>query len=162
MSEPAAPVADRFTLRQLPLPAKLVVSTFLLAVGVGYTSALVQLHFAQANKAASAADERQPMPTFKDVVLHFTGKKWFETEPPPAQSKLEAMVTGDPTDEWPKKMVRAFFGNDGKDYNTFTKNAPPERKAKVDAERRGEQAAVIAWVNTDSLERLKAYRDDHL
>src|SRR3954469_10988110 len=95
MSEPAAPVT-RFTLRQLPLPARLVIATFLMAVGVGYTSALVQMHFAQANKAAGPGSAKEPMPTFADVVLHFTGKKWYAEEPPRAVSKLEAMITGEP------------------------------------------------------------------
>ena len=49
--------APRFTLRQLPLPAKLVLSTFLLAVGVGYTSAMVQLHMQHGDR------DGKPLPT---------------------------------------------------------------------------------------------------
>jgi hypothetical protein len=37
---------DRFVLRDLSLPTRLVLSLFLISVGVGYFSALVQLHFA--------------------------------------------------------------------------------------------------------------------
>ena len=36
---PDCSAAPRFTLRQLPLPAKLVVTLFLLTVGLGYSSA---------------------------------------------------------------------------------------------------------------------------
>ena len=64
------PTPTRFTLRQLPLPAKLVVSGFLLAVGLGYTAAMVQLHMQDSRSG-------ELMPTMKDVVLKFTGKKWY-------------------------------------------------------------------------------------
>jgi hypothetical protein len=40
--------ADRFVLRQASLPTRMVISAFLISVGVGYLSALVQLHFQQA------------------------------------------------------------------------------------------------------------------
>ena len=56
-----------YTLRDLPLPVKVVVSVFLMAVGVGYTSALVQLHMQDAR-------DGKPMPTVDDVVRKYTGK----------------------------------------------------------------------------------------
>ena len=44
---PTAP--ERLTLRALPLAARLVLAVFLIAVGLGYGSALVQLHFQHAS-----------------------------------------------------------------------------------------------------------------
>src|SRR5437870_2435166 len=79
--------APRFTLRQLPLPAKLVVTCFLLAVGLGYSSAMVQLHMQDARSG-------KPMPTVADVVAKFTGKRWHESAPPRQVSKLEKLIMG--------------------------------------------------------------------
>src|SRR5437870_3490109 len=38
----------RLTLREAPLPVRLVLSLFLISTGIGYFSALVQLHFQHA------------------------------------------------------------------------------------------------------------------
>jgi hypothetical protein len=65
MSDPATPDKG-FTLRQLPLPAKLVVTVFLLSVGLGYLSAMVQLHFQHASKGSH-------LPGAADVVAKFSG-----------------------------------------------------------------------------------------
>ncbi|QVL30027.1 hypothetical protein KIH39_14255 [Telmatocola sphagniphila] len=59
----------RLKLRELPLPARLVLSVFLIAVGLGYLSAMVQLHFKEASPG-------EPMPTFADVVAHYAGSEW--------------------------------------------------------------------------------------
>ena len=56
MSTTPTPDPARYTLRDLPLPAKLVVTTFLISVGLGYLWAMAQIHF----KHASAGE---PMPT---------------------------------------------------------------------------------------------------
>jgi hypothetical protein len=58
--------APRYTLRQLPLPARLVITVFLLSVGLGYCSAMVQLHFQHASKGSL-------MPGAADVVAKFSG-----------------------------------------------------------------------------------------
>ncbi len=60
---------EQFTLKQLSLPAKLVVTLFLLSVGLGYLSAMVQLHFKDASKG-------NPMPTASDVVARYAGEIW--------------------------------------------------------------------------------------
>lgn len=60
---------SRFTLRDLPLPAKLVVTSFLISVGLGYCWALMQLHFKHASKGNLA-------PSQADVVARFSGKPW--------------------------------------------------------------------------------------
>ena len=53
------PSGPRWTLRDLPLPAKLVVTTFLISVGLGYLWAMAQIHFKHASPG-------NPMPTLAD------------------------------------------------------------------------------------------------
>ena len=73
-------VPFRLTLRDLPLPVRLVLSLFLLAVGLGYFSALVQLHFQNASPG-------EPLPTPDDVVEIFSGvENWSGTEAAAAQA----------------------------------------------------------------------------
>src|SRR5579872_7124604 len=98
-----------FCIRDLPLPPKLVITCFLLAVGAGYTAAMVQLHM-QDSKSG------EMMPTMQDVILKFTGKKWFETNPPKPVSKLEKLVMGQIEGApWngTGSMAPAFFSKDG-------------------------------------------------
>lgn len=59
----------RYTLRDLPLPAKLVVSTFLISVGLGYLWAMAQIHFKHATQG-------NPMPSMADLVTRFSGVPW--------------------------------------------------------------------------------------
>ena len=88
MSE-SHPHHHRFTLRQLPLPAKVVVTVFLFAVGLGYVSAMVQLHDKHSSK------EGEPLPTPADVVEVFAGlKKPDPNAPPPCRT----MTTSSPAD----------------------------------------------------------------
>src|SRR4051794_14920895 len=57
---------QRITLRDLPLAARLTLSVFLISVGIGYTSALVQLHFAQAKPG-------ELLPDTEDAAHNFHG-----------------------------------------------------------------------------------------
>jgi hypothetical protein len=149
------PSPKPFAIRDLPVPAKLVITCFLLAVGGGYFSAMVQLHF-QDSKSGEA------MPTMQDVVLKFTGKKWFETDPPKPVCKLEKLVMG-PIEGAPwngnGSMAPAFFSKDG--AGGYAQGAK-ENKAKIDAERNGEREAVVLWINAPAEIRKKAYDDDKL
>jgi hypothetical protein len=151
----ATPTPTHFTIRDLPLPAKIVITCFLLAVGGGYTAAMVQLHF-QDSKSGEA------MPTVHDVVLKFTGKKWFETDPPRPVSKLEKLVMG-PIEGAPwngsGSMAPAFFAKDGGSYNRAIKEKPGE-KERIDAERNGEREALTLWMNAPADVRKKAYEED--
>ena len=146
-----------FCIRDLPFPAKLVITCFLLAVGGGYSAAMVQLHF-QDSKSG------EPMPTVHDVILKFTGKKWFETDPPRPVSKLEKLVMG-PVEGAPwngsGSMAPAFFKKDGGEYDRQLKKAPSE-KAHLDAERNGEREAVALWCNLPVDVQKNAYERDLL
>lgn len=84
---PDPTTTPRFSLRALPLPAKLVVTCFLLAVGLGYSSAMIQLHMQDSRSG-------KPMPTVDDVVAKFTGKRWLHETPPRPVSQLEKLIMG--------------------------------------------------------------------
>lgn len=151
MSHPAAPA---FALRQLPLPARLVLGGFLLSVGVGYFSALVQLHMQHGSR------DGQPLPTPADVVEVFAGVKRVDPNAPPPVSKLERLVTG-PVEgaAWngSGSMAAAFYHRDGADYKDLVKDGD---KAAVDADRAGEQRAVTAWCRLPDGDRRAAYESD--
>ncbi len=148
------PACSRFCLRDLPLPAKVVITCFLLSVGLGYTAAMVQLHF-QDSKSG------QPMPTVEDVVLKFTGKKWFETDPPRPVSKFVKLIVA-PDEGLPfngsGSMSAAFFGKDP-EYIKHVRGAGP--RPELRAEREGERDVLVLWANADPTARKAAYQDDH-
>jgi mono/diheme cytochrome c family protein len=151
MDTPAA----RFTLRQLPLPAKLVVSTFLLAVGVGYTSAMVQLHMQHGDR------DGNPLPTPNDVVAVFAGKVWKTQGDPEPRSRLEQIISGDPAGAFnTHNMAPAFFAEDDADYRKIAREQP-DKKPQLDAERNGERNAVIAWIKAPDEARRKGYGEDN-
>jgi len=150
MSVPAA--ASRFTLRDLPFPAKLVITCFLLSVGLGYSTAMVQLHFQDAKSG-------EPMPTMHDVVLKFTGKKWFDTEPPRPVSKFTQLITAS----------SGTFGSNGTMLPAFFEKDPSFTKAtrgggdltQLRGEREGERDALVLWANAAPDVRKTAYENDH-
>ena len=55
-------------LKKLPLAGKIVVTTLLLSIGVGFTSAIVNLHFQSANAG-------QPLPGPEETISEFHGSK---------------------------------------------------------------------------------------
>lgn len=57
-------------LRKLPVAGKIVVATLLLSIGVGFTSAIVNLHFQSANAG-------QPLPGPEETVSEFHGSKQY-------------------------------------------------------------------------------------
>ncbi len=144
-----------FTLRDLPIPAKLVISGFLIAIGLGYFSALVQLHLQHSSRNG------EPMPSVSDVVEIFAGKKKVDPNAPPEKpaSKMEKLIMG-PTEgaSWngSGSMAAAFFHKDGDTY----RDANPDEKAKLDPERNGERAALVAWLNAPEADRRIAYEAD--
>src|SRR5258708_1322461 len=84
----------RSTLRDLPLPAKLVVTVFLISVGLGYFWGLMQMHFKHASRG-------NIVPTVGDAVERFSGQRppWEKAdaapaEPKPAERPAAKMVAG--------------------------------------------------------------------
>jgi hypothetical protein len=75
--------SPRWTLRDLPFAARLTLAVFLVSVGIGYFSALVQLHFQH-------AEPGKMLPTPDDAVKRFHGP----TGAPPA-SRIERLLMAD-------------------------------------------------------------------
>jgi mono/diheme cytochrome c family protein len=151
--------APRFTLRQLPLPAKLVVTLFLLTVGLGYFSALVQMHFQHTQADGT------PMPGVNDVIEIFAGKRKIpvaEARAMQPQSKLESVIRGSKDVFTSASMSAAFFHKDPtKEWDKLVgKNPDPAVKAKVEGDREGERQAVLMWIQTPDAERKAAYETD--
>jgi hypothetical protein len=130
MHEPTPP--QRFTLRDLSLPARLVLSAFLISVGVGYLSAMVQLHFQQSGRNGVH------LPTKENVIETFHGKKDLT-------SRLVQLVTAPESLKFDGNgtMAPAFFKTDGGKFRQAIKTRP---EAEVRAEREGERAAILAWI----------------
>ena len=57
-------------LKKLPFAGKIVVATLLLSIGIGFTSAIVNLHFQSANAG-------QPLPGPEETVSEFHGSKKY-------------------------------------------------------------------------------------
>jgi hypothetical protein len=142
MYEPTPP--QRFTLRSLSLPARLVLSAFLIAVGVGYVSAMVQLHFQQSSRNGG------PLPTKDNVIDTFHGKKDLT-------SRLVQLITAPESLKFDGHgtMAPAFFKTDGGEFRKEVKKRPEE---EVRAERDGERAAVLAWIKDGA--RKQYYMED--
>jgi mono/diheme cytochrome c family protein len=141
------------------------VTLFLLTVGLGYSSALVQMHFQHTRGDGS------PMPGVNDVVEIFAGKRWVtrdEAEKNRPVSKLEKLITG-PVEGVPfngvGSMAPAFFQkdqsqDDDTNYKHLVKDATPEKKAEIDAQREGERAALQLWLMLPDAKRRAAYEAD--
>ena len=143
-NENGGAVPFHVTLRELPLPVRLVLSLFLLAVGLGYFSALVQLHFQNASRG-------EPLPTPNDVVEIFSGVQNWPVQmpaPPKPVSKMEKLIMA------PEDLPHNGSGTMG--FAFFGKRLPPVKRP----EREGERLAVQAWINAPDAERKEAYDGD--
>ncbi len=143
----------RFTLRRLPLAAKLVLTVFLTAVGLGYFSALVQLHLKHSGK------EGEALPTVADVVERFAGVKAPDPDAPPPVCRVRQLLSGnrDDADVGKENMAPAFFAK-SKGYKA---ECEARGKAAVDPEREGELLAVMEWCKADPPARKAAYDADN-
>ncbi|MBL8865615.1 MAG: hypothetical protein JNK93_08640 [Planctomycetia bacterium] len=146
-----------YSLRDLPTPAKLVISCFLCAVGLGYFSAMVQLHLQH------SARDGDPLPNKADVVEIFAGWKTATEADKDPKSKLQVLIMG-PIEGAPfngsGSMAAAFYTKDS-DYKSAIKD-DPSSKDSLDKERRGEQVALDEWLKLPEPERKKAFTDNKL
>jgi hypothetical protein len=148
MTDPTCP--RTFVLRNLPCAARLTLAAFLISVGIGYLSALVQLHFQHAKPGSL-------MPTGEDAKNIFSGDK---------RSQIEKLITADENQPFngTGQMVRAFTrASEG--WKTALKKrtgaianarrgkgAEPneaeaaEAEAAIRKERETERDAVVAWI----------------
>jgi hypothetical protein len=127
--------STRITIRELPLAARLVLAVFLIAVGLGYGSALVQLHFQHATPGTA-------LPSIDDVVRKFHG------DPNPANrvSTLQRLIETPAGEDVPfngsGSMARAFTTKSS-DFSREIKKRP---RAEVEAERESERQALLAFI----------------
>ena len=150
MLEPAAP---RIALRQLPLAARLVLSVFLIAVGLGYFSAMIQLHMKHSKR------EGEPLPTPADVVEVFAGLKLYDPNEKPPCSQFESLLSGKTTDAEVSKnnMAPAFFAKSKGWSGEANRGRDLEARNK---EHQGELDAMLAWVRSDAEPKEAAYKND--
>ncbi len=126
-------------LRELSLPTRFAIAAFLVSVGIGYFSALVQLHFQHASPG-------KMLPDGEDAVQVFHGKQ--------KMSQLEKLLVAD--------EGKPFNGS-GTMRNTFTSRSAgwtgainkrskqknltlAKAEAELRGERDGERVALIAWI----------------
>ncbi len=149
----------RFTLRQLPVPAKLVVTVFLLAVGLGYLTALVQVH------DKDTKHDGTPMPTPDRLIEIFSGLVVPDPNEPPPFSRMDTLLTGDRTapDVTHDNMAPAFFAK-SKGWAKEKADATPRSTREpiaIEDLREGERLAMLAWVRlTDPAAKKAAYEND--
>jgi hypothetical protein len=155
------PSTSRYALRDLPLAARLVLSAFLLSVGLGYTAALVQLHFKHAKKG-------EFLPNAGDAVRIFHGDV--------PKSKIEQLIDADPDLPFDKTgQMRAAFTSQSENWSTVWKarakkiaraklqkrdvtdedaeQFEEEAKQALRKEREGERLVMLAWVKTGANEQ---------
>ncbi|HMP04325.1 MAG TPA: hypothetical protein PKD86_15940 [Gemmatales bacterium] len=126
-----------WSLRNLPLPARLVLALFLIGGGFGYLSALVQLHFAHSKTGTL-------IPTRKDVRDIYGGG------PPviPLVRLLEAPESEPFNGQG--SMKAAFFEKSGNWRRVAA--LPPAELERTRAEREGERLALLAWIRAGATE----------
>ncbi len=155
MADPTEPIAPRITLRQLPIAARLVLSVFLIAVGLGYFSAMVQLHMKHSSK------EGEPLPTGADVVEVFAGRKLFDPNAPVPCSRVDTLLSADATalDVGKDNMAPAFYAK-SKGWAALQVNRSRDI-GTLKSEHDGELKSMLAWVRSDAAKKKDAYEKDN-
>lgn len=133
----------RFTLRRLPLAARLTLALFLLSVGLGYLAALVQLHLQHASPG-------QVLPTAADAVRLFHG------QPGEAKSQLRRLIEADESLPFngTGSMAAAFTRQSGgwpraiRQRAQEIKTDEPTAEFVLRRERDAERQAMLAWVKS--------------
>jgi hypothetical protein len=155
------PTRARLRLRDLPLPARLVISAFLISVGLGYGAAMVQLKFQHAQKGNA-------FPTREDVVHQFYGPTGEKPRP-----KLEVLLEADEGLDFNGggSMKPAFFaksaGWEGAKKKLArkgrrgepTKEQLDQAEAELRTQRETERLAVLDWVRKGA--DKEAYQNDN-
>jgi hypothetical protein len=135
-------------LRDLPFAPRLVIAAFLLSVGIGYFSALVQLHFyrskpgqlipgAEETKKAYSLDQGRPVSHLERLLASHEGK-----------------FNGTGT------MVPALFEKSEGWAGQLKRRKTAKEKDELRAEREGERQALLYWVRTGA--DRKAYDQNSL
>jgi hypothetical protein len=158
--------SSHYVLRNLPLVPRVVIAAFLLSVGIGYFSALVQLHYQMAKPG-------QPLPGPEETERRYSRASQADVGKPGQRpvGKIEHLVANlDGPFDGSGSMAKAFFerSEDWKDElkerkTQATKDLPRrERSRTVDNPRRsevekaaedqlrkerdGERLALLSWI----------------
>ena len=142
----------RFVLRNLNLPARLVIAMFLLSAGVGYFSALIQLHFQHATPG-------RLLPDAEDAASAYYGR--------PGMSQLERLIVVDEGKPFngSGSMRQTFTSKSAGWKGAISRRAKekhlPLRKAEEElrSERDGERLAVLDWIRTGA--NRKEFEDNN-
>lgn len=144
--------SQRLSLRDFPVPTRVVAAVFLIAVGLGYFSALVQLHFQHASPG-------QFLPGPDEAAETYNGKN--------GMSQFVRLLTAPETRPFngSGQMSAAFFNKGGLKnavrVRASEKEIPLDQaQAEVRREREGERDALVAWARAEPALRKKAYDDN--
>lgn len=132
-------IADRFALRNLSLPSRLAVASFLVCVGIGYFGALVQLHFHHASPG-------KLLPDADDAAALYHGRN--------GMSQLERLLVGDECKPFNGggTMRQAFTSRSSGWKSAINRRSKeksiPLRQAESElrSERDGERLVLLAWI----------------
>jgi hypothetical protein len=136
--------AERFTLRALPLPPRLLIAAFLVTAAVGYLSALVQVHHHMAGPGSL-------LPGPAEVEDYYHG-------PRDRRSPLERLLEADSGPLNGAGTMRPAFTDQSRDWDRLTRALAPEQRARLAQEREGERLALLAWARGGA--DRGAYDDD--
>jgi hypothetical protein len=128
---PASSSTSRMVLRDLPLAARLTLALFLISTGIGYVSALVQLHFQHASPGS-------PLPTPDDAVRVFHGPLGKPV------SQIERLLTAGEQEKFNGTgSMAAAFTKRSTDWSEAVKE---RSEAEVQRDREGERQAILEWI----------------
>lgn len=152
---PLPPKKRRFLLRNLNLPARITLACFLLSVGIGYVSAMVQLHMQHSGPG-------NVLPSNTDVIRHFHGA---DGNP---KSRLERVVEADPSLPFngAGSMAPAFTTRSGdwkssiRDFAKEKNIDQPKAEVELRAQREGERQIMLAWIRSENL--ADAFKEDKI
>lgn len=159
MSTTSAPsTPSRWTLRDLPLAARLTLATFLISVGIGYFSALVQLHFQHSTPG-------ELMPTPQNSIDTFHGKKGKSplVQLILANEALPFNGTGQMSAAFTTRSTRpgwkTAIANKAKEMNKLDEQDPDDKQLalaekEVRKEREGEKKILVAWLEAGADESV--------
>jgi hypothetical protein len=150
------PSSSRFLIRDLPIVPRLVIAVFLVSVGLGYLSALVQLHFQQASAG-------QILPGSSEVRGTYHGR--------PGMGQLERLIVADEqkpfTVSGSMRSAFTFRAAGGKggwrklvmEIAEDKKVSAAEAEKILHRERDAEVNALVAWIHAGAKE--EGYEKGH-
>jgi hypothetical protein len=128
------PSEQRLVLRDLTLPLRLVLAAFLISVGVGYCSALVQLHF----QGGTSPGEMLPGPREVERTYHGSNEQPMST--------LERLLEAESGPFNGTGSMRPAFTEKSAGWKRATRGRNEAQLEHLRQEREGERLALLAWI----------------